>query len=290
METLYPDVIGSGGAPKRIMKPKRRADGQLADDSDMPGTGIINLQSDNASSQHGQDTPSNPGSVANTPHLRPTGPTLTSLPPKPTAPPQPTALTPPDDNISQGRKRGQGDLESSVSMSNASSRAEMDGASSSSPEKRLRPTLGDEMVTTFRSAPNLNSSELPPVSPPPLDACSGSQITPPPPPTTTTTSSNSATAAAAETPSAKQPPPATSSGKVVGDLVDLLTTRNVRQWREEAVDLFFKDFSSEELDLQVKVSQDIFSNDHTAMVFCKMPVRVREHWVRVLRESHRPRL
>lgn len=76
----------------------------------------------------------------------------------------------------------------------------------------------------------------------------------------------------------------------MGDLVDLLTTRNVRQWREEAVDLFFKDFSSEELDLQVKVSQDIFSNDHTAMVFCKMPVRVREHWVRVLRESHRPRV
>ena len=38
MEILYPDVIGSGGAPKRIMKPRRRTDGQPGDEPDMPGT------------------------------------------------------------------------------------------------------------------------------------------------------------------------------------------------------------------------------------------------------------
>ena len=45
METLYPDVIGSGGAPKRIMKPKRR-DGQLGDDSELIGanTSILSTE------------------------------------------------------------------------------------------------------------------------------------------------------------------------------------------------------------------------------------------------------
>lgn len=288
METLYPDVIGSGGAPKRIMKPKRRGDGQLADDSDMPGTGIINLQSDQATSQQGLESPSNPSlSNSNTPTSRPSGPTLTSIPPpKPTGLPHASALTPPDEGVSQTRKRAQGDLESSTSANNTPPRTELDPVSSSSPEKRLRTSTGDEMVTTFRNAPILHTTEAPPISPTPPDASSGSQITPPPQATTTASSGSARTTAvpAASTSATTQP---ASSGKVVGDLVDHLATRNARQWREEAVDLFFRDFASEEMDLQVKVSQDMFSNDHTAMVFCKMPLLVREHWVKSLRDAHR---
>ncbi|KAJ3488306.1 hypothetical protein NLG97_g6223 [Lecanicillium saksenae] len=58
-------------------------------------------------------------------------------------------------------------------------------------------------------------------------------------------------------------------------------------WREKAVDLFYRDFSMEDLDLQVRVPQELFSNEHTAMVFCKMPCQVREHWVRSLRNGLR---
>ncbi|KAG7112092.1 Lipase 4 like protein [Verticillium longisporum] len=49
MEILYPDVIGSGGAPKRIMKPKRKGPDVIQgpeDGIEMPGTGVLDLQVD----------------------------------------------------------------------------------------------------------------------------------------------------------------------------------------------------------------------------------------------------
>ncbi|KAJ2957776.1 hypothetical protein NQ176_g11224 [Zarea fungicola] len=58
-------------------------------------------------------------------------------------------------------------------------------------------------------------------------------------------------------------------------------------WSERAVDLFYRDFSLEDLDLQVKIPHDLLSHEHTAMVFCKMPAIVREHWVRSLRNTMR---
>ncbi|RSL96947.1 hypothetical protein CEP52_011203 [Fusarium oligoseptatum] len=57
MEILYPDVIGSGGAPKRIMKPRRRTDGPIAEDPEMPGTGILNLQSEPPPRPPGLESP-----------------------------------------------------------------------------------------------------------------------------------------------------------------------------------------------------------------------------------------
>lgn len=49
MEILYPDVIGSGGAPKRIMKPRRKGLDTAAtnEDFDTPGTAVIDLARDN---------------------------------------------------------------------------------------------------------------------------------------------------------------------------------------------------------------------------------------------------
>jgi len=58
------------------------------------------------------------------------------------------------------------------------------------------------------------------------------------------------------------------------------------QWREQALDMFFRDFADEDLDLQVKIAEGVLSNEGKAMVFCKMPVQVRQHWVRRLRETH----
>jgi predicted rRNA methylase YqxC with S4 and FtsJ domains len=73
-------------------------------------------------------------------------------------------------------------------------------------------------------------------------------------------------------------------------LVELLEAVKARavgpRWREEALDLFFRDFSTEDLDLQIKISENVLSNENKAMVFCKMPFRVRQHWVKRFREMH----
>jgi hypothetical protein len=59
------------------------------------------------------------------------------------------------------------------------------------------------------------------------------------------------------------------------------------RWREQALDIFFQEFSGEELDLQVKISENVLSNnENKAMVFCKMPPHVRQHWVGKFREMH----
>ncbi|KOS21972.1 hypothetical protein ESCO_002092 [Escovopsis weberi] len=66
---------------------------------------------------------------------------------------------------------------------------------------------------------------------------------------------------------------------VLDEVVDLVKARGLRQWREEAVDLFFKDFSDETPDAQLKVTETILSDEHKAMLFCKMPLKLRQHWV-----------
>ena len=73
---------------------------------------------------------------------------------------------------------------------------------------------------------------------------------------------------------------------LVEELVDALTARATPKWREDALDLFFHEFAAEELDLQVKISENILCHETKAMIFCKMPGQVRRHWVSRLRELH----
>jgi hypothetical protein len=70
------------------------------------------------------------------------------------------------------------------------------------------------------------------------------------------------------------------------EILEAMKTRAPPRWREQALDLFFRDFAAEEYDLQVKISENVLSNEHKAMVFCKMPERVRQHWVSKFREMH----
>ena len=70
------------------------------------------------------------------------------------------------------------------------------------------------------------------------------------------------------------------------DIVSALRTgAKTTQWREQALDMFFRDFSHEDLDLQVKIAENVLSNEGKALVFCKMPVQLRQHWVRRLWEE-----
>src|SRR4051794_14648384 len=111
MEVLYPDVIGSGGAPKRIMKPRRRTDGQVGDEPDMPGTGVLNLLPDYAS---GPTALESPGPARSSLSQTPTGsaagsntqskPNSATLNPR-TSTTQPSALTPPDESANHSKKR-----------------------------------------------------------------------------------------------------------------------------------------------------------------------------------------
>ncbi|KAK5996837.1 L10-interacting MYB domain-containing-like protein [Cladobotryum mycophilum] len=270
MEILYPDVIGSGGAPKRIMKPRRRADGQPCDDADMPGTGVLNLQTDAPSGQASLDSPSL--AKASSPSQTPTGssssgsatqqrPASMGLP-STTPTGQASALTPPDDSVSQHRKRTL--TMSSVLDHNENSRPLSNSPSTkptqpSSPEKRRRTSSNDE--TTLPSVNTLNSSVLPtpgvtlnPINLNPISSW-------------------------AQTEGRIQ--------AVLDEIVDILKARGSRRWREEAIDLFFKDFPDEDPDLQIKVTETILSDEHKAMLFCKMPSKLRKHWVKRLGESRR---
>lgn len=116
MEILYPDVVGSGGAPKRIMKPRRRNPDStpIAQAASVEQT-VIDPALD--SSLYSQ-TPSHPtsqpmqqvGSQIPTPSIPQSvqRPTSTVIPPRSSiAPPNPNALTPPDESTanSQSRKR-----------------------------------------------------------------------------------------------------------------------------------------------------------------------------------------
>ncbi|KAK1829767.1 hypothetical protein QBC39DRAFT_123308 [Podospora conica] len=61
-------------------------------------------------------------------------------------------------------------------------------------------------------------------------------------------------------------------------------------WTEQALDIFFRDFPDEDQDLQLKIAEKMLTDENKAMVFCKMPEGLRQHWVRRLREMHNQRM
>lgn len=254
METLYPDVIGSGGAPKRIMKPKRR-DGQPGDDSELLGPNASMLSTDQAmtSQPSGLESPSTQ-SALNTSSSQPGNTTPSSAPTSTTT--QGIALTPPEDTTVLTKKRSlaTADLEGSLSAENTPSRLDPAQAAASF-EKRIRFSAAEDEGLPLAIETLADMS-------------------------TPRTTRGGGRAAAQDT----------DSGSVRG-VQDVTCTRarggSTGQWREKAVDLFYRDFAAEELDLQVRIPHELLSNEHTAMVFCKMPCQVREHWVRTLRSTLR---
>lgn len=259
MEILYPDVVGSGGAPKRIMKPRRRTDGAVADDGDMPGTSVLNLhgsapQANMASPEQQQrpvlsqtPTGSSNGSIP-TPHLQ--GVSVPSVVPSQTvSTTNSSALTPPDEtapqaNQAQGRKRRQ------------------NGASTGA-DAVISPPL-------VSAVPNASSSASSPQK------------------RRRTSRNGSVTASAPAATSSLQTTQPQTNGQIalVEELLEAMKSRAAPRWREQALDIFFREFAAEEYDLQVKISENVLSNEHKALVFCKMPERVRQHWVSKFREMH----
>ncbi|EEY22486.1 conserved hypothetical protein [Verticillium alfalfae VaMs.102] len=69
-------------------------------------------------------------------------------------------------------------------------------------------------------------------------------------------------------------------------------TATEEAWRShiEAMDIFFRDFADEDMDLQLKIAEKALADENKAMVFCKMPATLRKHWVKRLREVHNNRV
>ena len=234
MEVLYPDVVGSGGAPKRIMKPKRKGPDALpgSDDSEMPGTAILNLQVDQTF-QPQQQPPQQQQQAPRQPHPRHSmpaqgrpgaRPTSTTMPPR-TNMPSTSALTPPDETASHTRKR-------------------------------FMPPQPQAPATSQTQQQQQNKRRRISTQPP--------------------------TASASESASNPSRP---SRSALEDTVLDLLRQR-VPGWPEQALDIFFRDFSDEDMDLQLKIAEKALADESKALIFCKMPAEMRRHWVKRLREVH----
>ena len=251
MEILFPDVVGSGGAPKRIMKPRRRnADGTLVPRSSDVDTTTIDPNLDTsamqnqASSQNQmlpptQQLPTAPSTQAIQ------RPTSTTNPPRTSTAATTNALTPPEETTQNTQLR---------------KRPQSDSTSANSEKRRGRPS---------RFAPSFYSQQ------------STSSV----PTTSTGASSSSTTNAARSTPPSSSIPAGLIENGILS-LAEALKARAAPRWPEQAVEILFRDFAEEDLDLQLKIAEKALTDDNKAMLFVKMTPVLRRHWIGRLREMH----
>ncbi|TGJ78951.1 hypothetical protein E0Z10_g9810 [Xylaria hypoxylon] len=257
MEILFPDVVGSGGAPKRIMKPRRRnPDGSMPPRSSDVDTSTVDptLDSPVSSAIYNQTSSQNPVQQIQPPTQQlPTPsssqtlqrPTSTTIPPRTSAASNASALTPPDETTpnTQSRKR-----------------PHSDSTPANSERRRGRPSrfapsfYNHHSTSTIPTAPTGASSSSPTVNP-----------------------------------TLPTPPAQNSAGLVENGILSLaeaLKARAVPRWPEQAVEILFREFTDEDLDLQLKIAEKALTDDNKAMVFVKMTPVLRRHWVSRLREVH----
>ncbi|KAG5985797.1 hypothetical protein E4U43_005879, partial [Claviceps pusilla] len=296
MEILYPDVIGSGGAPKRIMKPRRRTDGLPADDSEMPDTGVSSSQpeSSNISTSHDSPGPAARSSSSLTPTASgtsaggvppPNKPTWTMAAPL-TAPPQQSALTPPDEPTHQAKKRAlsvsQGDEGSGTTSPPQIVHSGATLLSVGSPEKKQRTSIA---VDSAADVPVAVPVPVPVPVPAPALALALAPA-----------SSSSRLCDAAVSPSAHgapavmamtQSPSETPVDVGGGSTSEAAGPSPVTRWCELALEQFFRDFAAESMDLQIKIAEHVLIHESKALVYCKMPWRVKQYWVKKLEDALR---
>jgi hypothetical protein len=250
MEILFPDVVGSGGAPKRIMKPRRRnpdgtfppkqpstIDTSIVDPNlDSPSSSVYNQTTSQnlAQQQQQQPTPSTSQPIQR--------PTSTSVPPRTTAIPNTSALTPPEETTPHTESR---------------KRPNPDPTPASAERRRGRPS---------RFAPSFYGQA--PRAPTPSTSAGASFSANPNNPTTSSLISSGLAESA------------------VLALAEALKGRSPPKWPEQAVEILFREFADEDLDLQLKIAEKALTDENKAMVFVKMTPLLRRHWVSRLRDVH----
>ncbi|RYP54627.1 hypothetical protein DL769_010324 [Monosporascus sp. CRB-8-3] len=280
LELLFPDVIGSGGAPKRIMKPRRRN----PDATPSGGQSIGNVSglasTPKSASQPSQapidplldPNPNNPysGTPSRQPHTatfegsgRPTSnmiPPLSSITPASNN----SALTPPDEHAPQasltGRKRNNPDPATG-------GRAE---------KRRGRPSRFSADFYEHHQSSGTSASRPQVQSQAP--SYTSSFILPP----------RHATTAVRDAPPLSQSSISVEDG--LFSLADAFRARSPPKWQEQAVEILFRDFENEDMDLQLKIAEKALTDENKAMVFVKMTPALRMHWVGRLREVHQRNL
>ncbi|KAI0134832.1 Myb/SANT-like DNA-binding domain-containing protein [Daldinia grandis] len=257
MEILFPDVVGSGGAPKRIMKPRRRnPDGSLGSLSGRPSTADQTVIDPSLDSNIYAQTPAqNPAQQAQQtqPLSQPVPtppvpqpmqrPSSTTIPPRTSITANPSALTPPDEHVP-----------------------------STQAQKRPNPNPNPNYPEKRRGRPSRFSSNFYTQQ-------------------STNTPSSSSAAPRAASPSAPLGLHSSfTSTNLVEDgilsLAEALKTRSPPKWSEQAVEIFFREFAEEDADLQLKIAEKALTDENKAMVFVKMTPVLRRHWVGRLREVH----
>ncbi|KAI8626540.1 Myb/SANT-like DNA-binding domain-containing protein [Xylariaceae sp. FL1651] len=253
MEILFPDVVGSGGAPKRVMKPRRRnPDGSMpprlsnADSSTIdptldssPPSVYTQTASQNPIQQMPPPTQQLPTASSIQPSQRP--PTAT-IPSRTPIVPNSTALTPPEETTPnlQSRKR-----------------PHPDSISGHSDRRRGRPS---RFAPSFYNQHNASGS--------PSTPAGGSSSTALPHNTQATLASTGL------------------AENGILSLAELLKSRVTPKWPEQALEIFFCEFADEDADLQLKIAEKALTDENKAMVFVKMTPILRRHWVSRLREVH----
>jgi len=275
-EHLFQDVIGSGGAPKRLTKPRRKENdisGGLGN-QDAPGTTIMDMMEASYGNTQQTHIPppalppatANPSSLIAPPlpmqqHQRPAS---TIMPPRPSI--SSSALTPPEDPSLHTRKRFQPpDNNALVNSSNTNHQ-----------DKRRRTVAVPGHLNLQQSVSSNNTAAT----------VSASNIT------------NTAVGVTPQQPTPVAVPPTfhpdSQTNTFVGqaalfaEALRAIKPRNGHS--EQALEIFFREFSEEDMDLQLKIAEKVLTDDNKALVFCKMPEQLRNHWVRRIREMNSQRM
>lgn len=268
MEILFPDVIGSGGAPKRITKPRRKGLDALpdSDDLDTPGTNVMNLLSPGTSQTLFQapasQTPIHPPTVPSNGTIRPSS---TNMPSR-TSIASSSALTPPDEEV----------------PTNAHTRKRFLSSNNGPVSEKRRRTGNNNYIDLTHSSQLLNVDNHHP-----QESING-----------TLSNSNAQSSQQVSSAGPSNNPAGASRQQIVQDAMLALSefARGFRnapppppptpRWPEQAMELFFRDFTDEDMDLQIKIGEKVLSDSNKAMMFCLMPEQLRQHWVKRLRELH----
>ncbi|KAK3399822.1 Myb/SANT-like DNA-binding domain-containing protein [Sordaria brevicollis] len=278
-EILFPDVIGSGGAPKRLTKQRSRKPndhhlnpsgpgsghgpgGHAHSDQDAPNTTIMNLLADPSSYT------TNPHSQGHMPPPPPPPPVHSASAPLPSPIPAPVLApipTPPTLPSSQPPQPPHSRPTHTTHTTHQQPRNNPSTSALTPPEEnpiqnRRRPHMPDSSGSSGssnaekrrRTASNSvdHASQAPGIA-------------------------SSSSVSSLSTPDA---------ATALADLMRLIKPKLT--WPEQAVEIFFRDFSQEDMDFQLKVAEKALTDENKAMVFCKMPNDVRRHWIKRLREAH----
>ncbi|KAH7035918.1 Myb/SANT-like DNA-binding domain-containing protein [Microdochium trichocladiopsis] len=257
LEILFPDVVGSGGAPKRIMRPRRKTLTSAEPDA-IPST-ALDSSSTMLNNSHIHDTSQfvhDSSQDHSFQHLQPGGPGVApiglTLPSASTA----NVLTPPDEinPNAQSRKRPNGDMTTPQQHQSA--------------KRRGRPPRFSHLASNASPA----AAQTP----------------------SSTTASAAVVPRPTATPALQPIHPSFQTNGAVYEcftmLAEALRSASSRpappRWQEQAVEILFRDFSDEDADLQLKIAEKALTDENKAMVFVKMTPALRNHWVGRLRDVH----